>query len=78
MKMNSKDLLKLKWYVVVNDLIGGYAISHINKPLSEHNYKAGEGELGDFLTQEIAEHIVELHNWEIQFIEFMQGAYTDG
>jgi hypothetical protein len=52
----------LKWYPVVNDLVGGWAVSHIDKPLSEQDPRKGEGDIADSLTKEIAEYICLLHN----------------
>lgn len=28
------------WFAVVNDLIGGWCVSTLNKPLSEHDHRA--------------------------------------
>jgi hypothetical protein len=52
-----------KWFVVVNDLVGGWSIANVDKPLSEMNFHSGgEREVGDFWSKEIAEHIVKMHN----------------
>lgn len=51
-----------RWYAVVNDLVGGWAVSTIDKPLSQLDPTASEGELADFCSEEIARHIAELHN----------------
>jgi hypothetical protein len=50
------------WYPVVNDLIGGWAISLWNKPMSQHNHNEGEGDIADFMMQDVAEYICNLHN----------------
>lgn len=52
----------IRWYVVVNDLIGGWAVSHIDKPLSAQDFQHGEGDIFDSLTKELAEYIVVLHH----------------
>jgi hypothetical protein len=57
--------LTLRWYVVLDDLIGGYSISHVDKPLSQHDLLNGEGEIIDCLTREIADHVAALHNAHI-------------
>lgn len=54
------------WYVVVNDLVGGFAVSHIDKPLSEQNFQDGEGDLFDSVTRELADYIVGLHNAQLE------------
>ena len=41
-------------YVVVNDLIGGYAVSPYNKPSSEHATKYGEHWIVEFPTLQCA------------------------
>lgn len=65
----------LPWYVVVNDLVGGWAVSHIDKPLSEQDYRQGEGDLFDSLTKELAEYIVDLHNRKIYSNKYSQGIW---
>jgi hypothetical protein len=54
--------LPVLWYAVINDLIGGWAVSHINKPLSQQDYRKGEGEIAAFCSESVAHHIVALHN----------------
>lgn len=56
---------QVPWYVVVNDLVGGWAVSHVDKPLSEQDFRNGEGDLFDCLTKELADYIVGLHNTRI-------------
>lgn len=65
--------LGLRWYVVVNDLVGGYSISHVDKPLSQQDPTKGEGEIADFITKEVAEHIARLHNG---YVEMVNGYMT--
>lgn len=61
-KKKDKCLLK-KWYVVVNDLIGGYCICTEDvKFCSEVETRSGVNYVGEFLTKEMAEHIVKIHN----------------
>jgi hypothetical protein len=58
----TEEVLSVRWYVVVNDLVGGFSISHINKPLSEQNRRQGEGELFDSATEVLARYVVGMHN----------------
>jgi len=52
-----------KWYTVVNDLVGGWSITLIDKPMSQHNPSVpGDGEIADFVDEETARYICELHN----------------
>lgn len=39
---SEEEFLKKKWYVVVDDLAGGFAISTVDKPLSKHDFRNGE------------------------------------
>lgn len=55
------DVLSVQWYAVINDLVGGWAISTVDKPLAEHDFSK-DLVVGDFLTEEIARYIVNLHN----------------
>jgi hypothetical protein len=51
------DALNVKWYAQPNDLIGGWCVSIIDKPPSQ-----GPGDIGNFITEEMARHVVEIHN----------------
>jgi hypothetical protein len=56
------SFLKKKWYVVVDDVVDGFAISSTDKPLSEHNYRRGERHWIEVAAKEIADYIVISHN----------------
>lgn len=56
------DLLKQRWYVHPDDLIGGWAVMNVDKPPSQADYRLYEVSVADFLTEEAARHMVELHN----------------
>jgi hypothetical protein len=62
------DVRHVKWYAVPDDLIGGWAVSHVDKPLSEQDAKAGEGEIASFMDQQAAEYIANLHNTYLKVI----------
>lgn len=63
------------WYAVVDDTIGGYAISNVNEPVSQLNPYEGKFEFANFVKQEIAEHVANLHNkW---YREFVDDSYKD-
>lgn len=55
------DVINIKWYVQPNDLVGGWCISNVDKPPSQHNH-IDEFEIGDLLTEEVANYIVSIHN----------------
>jgi hypothetical protein len=52
----------VRWYPVVNDLVGGWAVSHVDKPLSEQDWRKGDGDIADFCSELVARHIADLHN----------------
>jgi len=62
MEAPENDFLKQKWYVVEDDIISGYAVANVDKPLSELRYKNGEYHYIECRTKEVAEYIVEFHN----------------
>jgi hypothetical protein len=49
--------MEITWYARENDLIGGWCIMPIDLPPS-----SGVPDIGDFLTQEVAQHVADLHN----------------
>lgn len=51
------EVMFRKWYVQLNDLIGGWCIMPIDQPPS-----SGCFEIADFLSRSHAQHIAELHN----------------
>jgi hypothetical protein len=60
---HTKLILDAEWYVVENDVIGGWAISTVNKPVSEIDPRSyGVYIVGEMLSLDTANHIVELHN----------------
>jgi hypothetical protein len=60
--MTFDEVVNLKWYPVVDDCIGGWAVSHVDKPVSEHDHDEDECSLADFVDEGMAKHIAELHN----------------
>lgn len=55
------NFITQEWYVVNNDIIGGWSVSNVNKPISEHEPDKGECDWIDTVTEEIAKYIVEIH-----------------
>jgi len=76
MNEHTEAALNTKWYTVANDLIGGYAVSTVNYPLSSGLYSNREYvfddedqrgfvpaiAVADCHDSDIADHIVGLHN----------------
>jgi len=54
-----------RWYVLVDDLVGGHAIANVDKKrVSELDWSKGERTYVDLiLTEELAHYIVGLHNY---------------
>lgn len=50
------------WFVVVNDVVGGWSIATIDFPLAEHPGPLGRTVVADAIEESTARHIVELHN----------------
>jgi len=60
--MTDTDEQDIVWYPVLDDTIGGYAISNVRLPVSEHDWTKGHMLIGSFLRESTARHICELHN----------------
>lgn len=61
--MTEAELLQVPWYAVVNDTVGGFSLSNVDKPTSALDYRQGEVEIAWGVdTRAIAQHIADLHN----------------
>lgn len=68
--MSKVGFLNYIWHVREDDLIGGWCIMPVDEPPSW-----GMIAVGEFLTREIAEHVVSLHNqWLVEQIEAPRAA----
>lgn len=61
-KVDMEAIRRSRWYAVVDDTIGGYAVSNVDKPVSEHDWRKGQIGVACFMDRQDAEHIAELHN----------------
>lgn len=54
-----------RWYVLIDDLVGGYAIANVDKKrVSALNWHQGERTFVDLIiSEELAHYIVGLHNY---------------
>lgn len=60
---NLKSVMHQRWYAVVDDTVGGYAVANVDKPTSEIDTRGQkERELVFAVTKAVADHIVQLHN----------------
>lgn len=57
-----EELLRQRWYVVIDDEVGGWAITNVDKPVSEVDLDADERVLADFVHEPIGRYVVDLHN----------------
>lgn len=64
-ELRGKDLtdamMASRWYPQPDDLIGGWCVMPVDEPPS-----GGCFAVADFISQEIAEHIAELHNASLE------------
>lgn len=58
------SVLDERWYAHEDDLIGGWAVMNHDHPPSQLNRGADPDarQVGNFLSEEIARHVVALHN----------------
>lgn len=55
-------VIEQEWYTVVDDLVGGFAIATVNKPLSEIDFRdRSVFVVADMLSKELADYVVYLH-----------------
>lgn len=66
--VTEQELTETYWYAVADDLIGGTAVSNVNKPTSQLNPYNGEFEIANFMSRPTAEHLCRLQNawWQDQ------------
>lgn len=68
--ITKQEQLECVWYVTANDTIGGWIIANVNKPESQLDHYASEFEIACFMSKEVAEHIVNLHNtWWANYVD---------
>lgn len=53
---------EVRWFVVINDVVGGWSVSNVDKPLSEQDHSKGEFELFECWDKDSAQYIVALHH----------------
>ncbi len=56
------NMLNVRWYAAVDDLVGGWCVSNVDKRASEQDFRTGDIYIADALNEDIAQHIIELHN----------------
>lgn len=60
--ISDTEVLNCRWYAVIDDTIGGWAISNVDQSVADLNPYEGRFELGSFLTEVEARHIADVHN----------------
>lgn len=58
------DYLNVPWYVVVDDVVGGWAVATVDEPVSAFLgiRREGRAVADGFWDKDHADHVVELHN----------------
>lgn len=57
------DYLNVPWYVVVDDVVGGWAVATVDEPVSAFlGYGEGRAVADGFWDKDHAEHVTRLHN----------------
>ena len=62
----STRVLGQLWYVCVDDLVGGYIIANSSGPASQLDHTKGEREILECWSKEVAQHVCDLHNENIE------------
>lgn len=60
--MTELDEQDIRWYPVVDDTVGGYAISNVQISVSQQDWAQGHVLIGSFLRESTATHICQIHN----------------
>lgn len=60
--MGIMDSLSQRWYAHPDDFIGGWCAMNVDKPPSQAQLVRDEFAVCSFTREEVARHIVELHN----------------
>ena len=62
MSEHTETMLDSEWFVVVDDLIGGWAVATVDKPLSEIDFRdPGVYVVAEMISKDVADYIVYLH-----------------
>jgi hypothetical protein len=60
--ITDEEVIYCRWYPVVDDTIGGWAISNVDETVAYLNPYEGKFEFGSFMTEAEAKHICFVHN----------------
>lgn len=59
---HTETMLQSEWFVVQDDLIGGWAITTVDKPLSEIDFREpGTYVVAEMISKDMADYVVYLH-----------------
>lgn len=69
------DILDQRWYIVIDDQVGGYAIANVDKDYtSELDWTQGDTTIGEFISEEVALLIVKQQNLRLDIREEIERA----
>lgn len=62
--MTEEEILAAKWFAVMDDTMGRWAVATVDKPVSEIDKRPGSGErvVGWWLAEEVAKEVAREHN----------------
>lgn len=75
--VTEQEVIYCYWYPVVDNLIGGWAISNVDMTTADLNPYEGKFELGSFMTEAQARHIADIHNTWYQDLVWKQDYYQN-
>lgn len=56
------DYFQDRWFAQPDDIVGGWCLMNVDKRPSQARHRAGEWQIADFLSENAARHVAELHN----------------
>lgn len=62
--LTAEGLLRVRWHVIVDDVIGGWSLSNVNLPASVQDPNRGDRYLAEFVFREHAAYVAKLHEAE--------------
>lgn len=60
--LTAAGLLRVPWYVVPEDVIGGWAVANVDLPVGDQDPNLGHRALAEFVHRELAQVVVTQHN----------------
>lgn len=72
------NLLHQRWYILIDDLVGGWSVANVDKGrVSEPDWAQGEVTVADLISEEIAHYIVKRHNLSLDILQAVREGHFD-